>query len=147
MAEAIAPLALYQARGDVVAGLPQSGGAQYLIIDTPRLDEDVSRCFRCGRCDLRSQECSFYVTLSFQGLYRRSKHLEPDARPGMPSAQNSAVSSTGVRFKRLMAETMFGNGSSLTPHYRSDMDARHLHCPCPPFLWNSTQIVANITHL
>ncbi|KAJ9121396.1 hypothetical protein QFC24_004734 [Naganishia onofrii] len=83
MAEAIAPLALYQARGDVVAGLPQSGGAQYLIIDTPRLDED--------------------------GLYRRSKHLEPDARPGMPSAQNSAASSTGVRFKRLMAETMFGN--------------------------------------
>ncbi|KAJ9115928.1 hypothetical protein QFC22_005071 [Naganishia vaughanmartiniae] len=87
MAEAIAPLALYQARGDIVAGLPQSGGAQYLIVDTPRLDED--------------------------GLYRRSKHLEPDSRPGMPAAQNSASSGTGVRFKRLMAETMFGNGSSL----------------------------------
>ena len=42
MAEAIAPLALYQARGDIVAGLAQSGGAQYLIADTPLLDEEVS---------------------------------------------------------------------------------------------------------
>ena len=41
MAEAIAPLALYQARGDIVAGLAQSGGAQYLIADTPLLDEEV----------------------------------------------------------------------------------------------------------
>lgn len=42
MAEAIAPLALYQARGDIVDGLAQSGGAQYLIADTPLLDEEVS---------------------------------------------------------------------------------------------------------
>lgn len=41
MAEAIAPLALYQARGDTVSGLAQSGGAQYLIADTPLLDEEA----------------------------------------------------------------------------------------------------------
>ncbi|KAJ9108570.1 hypothetical protein QFC19_002286 [Naganishia cerealis] len=101
MAEAIAPLALYQARGHIVAGLPQSGGAQSLILDTPRLDED--------------------------GLYRRSKHLEPDTRPGMPTAQSSASSSTGVRFKRLMAETMFGNETYTTlpiPSRELDVDSR-----------------------
>ncbi|KAJ9107671.1 hypothetical protein QFC21_001131 [Naganishia friedmannii] len=122
MAEAIAPLALYQARGDIVAGLPQSGGAQYLIVDTPRLDED--------------------------GLYRRSKHLEPDSRPGLPSAQNSTASSTGVRFKRLMAETMFGTGSS--PLVSNSVDRKHLHRPYllgPALSTNFTQTVGNITHL
>lgn len=47
MAEAIAPLALYQARGDIVAGLAQSGGVQYLLADTPLLDEEVSSLV-CG---------------------------------------------------------------------------------------------------
>lgn len=104
MAEAIAPLALYQARGDIVAGLAQSGGAQYLLADTPLLDEEVSTLITL-RLGIVANACD-----AQQGLYRRSKHVEPDPRPGTSAAQSSSSSMTGIRLKRLMTETVFGNG-------------------------------------
>lgn len=105
MAEAIAPLALYQARGDIVAGLAQSGGAQYLLADTPLLDEEVSTRVYFARGVIVINACD-----GQQGLYRRSKHIEPDPRPGASAAQSSSSLTTGIRLKRLMAETVFGNG-------------------------------------
>lgn len=41
MSEAVAPLALFQARGSPVEHVPVSAAARALIIDTPRLNEEV----------------------------------------------------------------------------------------------------------
>lgn len=45
IAEALGPVALFQSRQNPFAVLPGSGAARQMILDCPRLDEDVSRCF------------------------------------------------------------------------------------------------------
>lgn len=57
IAEALAPISLYQSRQNPFATLPGSSAAKSLLFDCPRLDED--------------------------GLYDRSKQLEPDATTHM----------------------------------------------------------------
>lgn len=92
MAEAIAPLALYQARGDIVAGLAQSGGAQYLIADTPLLDEEVSAIKLVKLCLADLVLCRVYTDAAntWSPIQDQAIRLSPRARRRRRRAYDSS---------------------------------------------------------
>lgn len=86
MAEAVAPVALFQARGSPVEHVPVSTAARALIADTPRLDEEA--------------------------LYQRSQYLEPGQGVMGPGAQSGAarfkrMMSEGFKLQQSVPEMSF----------------------------------------